>query len=92
MSKLSSDTQENLMSFVDGELEIADDFMEDASVYLQLRRFFSAMESLQDASQAMSIAERYLAQITETSHLLRYQFNVRTARERLHTLEQSVLY
>jgi hypothetical protein len=90
MSQFFSQRQENLMSFVDGELEMADDFMEDASVYLQLRHFFSAVESLQNASEAMNIAEWHLSQIMEKSHLLRYQCNIRTARERLHTLEQSI--
>lgn len=78
------------MIFVEGELEMADKFLEDAVVYLQLRRFFFAMESLKDASQAMEIAERYLGDVTEPNHLLRYQSNVLAARERVHLLEQSM--
>jgi hypothetical protein len=40
MFRLATDRQENLMSFVKHKLELADDFMEDATVYLQLHRFF----------------------------------------------------
>ena len=90
MDSPSSPTQENLMGFVEGELERADEFLEDAAAYLQLRHFFFAVESLQNASQAMEIAERYLSDVTEPNHRLRYQANVRAARERVRRLEQSI--
>ena len=90
MDTPSSYTQENLMGFVEGELEMADEFLKDAVVYFQLRRFFFAMESLHNASQAMGIAERYLGDVTEPNHRLQYQSNVRAVRERLRLLEHSI--
>jgi nicotinamide mononucleotide adenylyltransferase len=90
MPQLSGNTQENLTSFIDGGLEMADDFLEDAVVHLQLRHFFLAAESLRDASQTVNIVERYLPDVTESDKLARYQTNVSTARERVHMLEQSI--
>ncbi len=78
------------MGFVEGELGMANEFLEDAVAYLQLCHFFLAMESLQSASQAMDIAERYLSDVTEPNHRLQYQSNVRVARERVRHLEQSI--
>jgi hypothetical protein len=49
MPPLSDRTQENLLSFIEGGLEIADDFLEDAVVHLQLRHFLFAGESLRNA-------------------------------------------
>jgi hypothetical protein len=90
MSPLSDRTQENLTSFIDGELEIADDFLEDAVVHLQLRQFFSAAESLRDAAQTVNIVERYLPNVAERDKLRQYVANVSTARQRVHVLEQSM--
>ena len=90
MSPLSDQTQENLTSFIDGGLEMADDFLEDAVVHLQLRHFLFAGESLQNALQAMDLVERYLPAVAEHDQLRRYQANVSTARERVHVLEQSM--
>src|SRR4051812_11973392 len=90
MSPLPDQTQENLTSFIDGGLEVADDFLEDAVVHLQLRHFLFAGESLQNALQAMDLVERYLPAVAEGDQLRRYQANVSTARERVHGLEQSI--
>jgi len=91
MDSLSSPTQKNLTGFVEGELEWADEFLEDAVTYFQLRHFFLAIESLQHASEAMEIAERSLSDVTEPNHRRRYQSNVRAARERVRRLEQSIM-
>ena len=90
MDSLFGNTQENLMGFVEGELEIADEFLEDAVVHLQLRHFFVAMESLQNASQAIEIAERYLGNVSEPNQWQRYQSNVLAGRERVRLLQQSI--
>jgi hypothetical protein len=90
MPPFSNITQENLMSFVEGELEMADDFLEDALVHLQFRHFSLAAESLRDAAQTVNIVERYLPDVVESDQLERYQTNVSTARERVHVLEQSI--
>jgi hypothetical protein len=90
MPPLSDHTQENLTSFIEGGLEIADDFLEDAVVHLQLRHFYLAAESIQDAFQTMNIVERYFPNVAERDQLVRYQASVSTTRERVHALEQSI--
>src|ERR1051325_709909 len=90
MSSLSDHTQENLTSFIEGGLEIADDFLEDAVVHLQLHHFVFAGESLQNAVEAMDLVERYLPDVAERDQLLQYQANVSTARQRVYALEQSI--
>src|SRR3954447_9800464 len=90
MSPLSDRTQENLTSFIEGGLEMADDFLEDAVVHLQLRHFYLAAESLRDASQTMNTMERYFPNVAESDKLVQYVANVSTARERVHVLEQSI--
>jgi len=70
MSRPANYKQENLMSFVKHKLEMADDFIEDAAVYLQLRRFLFAVESLQKASRALDITEQYFCHITEADNLV----------------------
>ena len=69
---------------------MADDFLEDAVVHLQLRHFFLAAESLHDAAQTVNIVERYLPNVAERDQLLQYVASVSTARERVHVLEQSI--
>ncbi|MBV8708593.1 MAG: hypothetical protein JO182_18135 [Acidobacteriaceae bacterium] len=78
------------MSLIEGGLEIADDFLEDAVGHLQLLQFSGAVESLQNASQAMDLVERYLPNVSERDQVLRYQTSVTTARQRVQTLEQSI--
>jgi hypothetical protein len=90
MPPFSGHAQEDFMRFIEGELTIADDFLGDAVVHLQLHHFFLAIESLQDASQTMNIVERYLPGVAETHSLLQYQSNVSAARERVRLLEQSI--
>src|SRR4051812_38350757 len=90
MSSLPDQTQENLTSFIEGGLEIADDFVEDAVVHLQLHHFLFAGESLRNALEAMSLVERYLPEVAKSDLLLQYQTNVSTARQRVHVLEQSI--
>jgi hypothetical protein len=90
MPQPSDQTQKNLTSFIEGGLEMIDDFLEDAVVHLQLRHFFWAAESLQDAAQTVNIVEQYLPGIAESDQLLRYVADVSTARQRVHVLEQSI--
>jgi hypothetical protein len=90
MPPLSDHAQENLTSFIEGGLEIADDFVEDAVVHLQLRHFLFAGESLRNALEAMDLVERYLPDVAERDQTRRYQTSVSTARERVHVLEQSI--
>src|SRR3954451_5663380 len=90
MSPLPDQTQENLTSFIDGGLEMADDFLEDAVVHLQLHHFLFAGEALQNALQAMDLVERYLPDVAESDKLVQSLANVSTSRERVHTLEQSI--
>jgi hypothetical protein len=90
MPSLSDRAQENLTSFIDGGLEIADDFLEDAVVHLQLRHFLFAGESLRNAGEAMDLIERYLPAVAESDKLVQYVANVSTARKRVHVLEQSI--
>jgi hypothetical protein len=89
MPPLSDRTQENLTSFIEGGLEIADNFLEDAVVHLQLRHFLFAGESLQNALQAMDLVERYLPAVAESDKLVQYVVNVSTARERVQVLARS---
>jgi hypothetical protein len=90
MGSLSGNMQDDLIGFVEAELEMADEFLEDAVVYIQLRHFFFAMEALQNASLAMKIAERYVGDVTEPNCLLQYRSHVLAVRERVHLLEQSI--
>ena len=90
MSPFSDQTQENLTSFIDGGLEIADDFLEGAVVHLQLRHFLFAGESLRNALEAMALIERYLPDVAESDKLVQYVANVSIARQRVHVLEQSI--
>jgi hypothetical protein len=69
MPPLSDHAQENLTSFIEGGLEIADDFLEDAVVHLQLRHFLFAGESLRNALQTMDLVERYLPDVAESDLL-----------------------
>jgi hypothetical protein len=91
MPPLADYAQEDLTSFIEGGLEMADDFLEDAVVHLQLRHVFLAAEALRDASQTMNIVERYLPNVAERDKLVQYVANVSIARGRVHTLEQSIL-
>jgi hypothetical protein len=59
-------------------------------MHLQLRHFYLAAESLQDASETMNTLERYFPNVAESDQLLRYVATVSTARERVHVLEQSI--
>jgi hypothetical protein len=90
MSPLSDQTQENLTSFIEGGLEIAVDFVEDAVVHLQLRHFLFAGESLRNAGEAMDLVERYLPKVAESDKLVQYVAHVSSARQRVQVLEQSI--
>src|SRR4051812_44659467 len=89
MSQPSDQTQEHLTSFIEGGLEMIDDFLEDAVVYLQLRHLLFAAEALRDAAQTMNTVERYFPDVGESDKLVQYVANVSIARERVHVLEQS---
>jgi hypothetical protein len=90
MPLLSDQIQENLTSFIEGGLELANDFLEDAAVHLQLRRFYLAAESLRDASETMNTLEQYFPHVAESDKLVQYVAHVSSARERVHVLEQSI--
>jgi hypothetical protein len=89
MTPPSDQTQENLTSFIEGGLEMIDDFLEDAVVYLQLRHLLFAAEALRDAAQTVNIVEQFLPDVAESDQLLRYVADVSTARERVHVLARS---
>ena len=90
MPPFSDQAQENLTSFIEGGLEIAHDFLEDAVAHLQLRHFVSAGEALRDTLETMNLVERYFSGVAEGDKLVRYQADVSTSRERVSLLEQSI--
>ena len=90
MAPLPDQAQENLTSLIEGGLELAHDFLEDAVVHLQLRHYVLAGEALRDASQTVDFVERYLPSVVESNKLVRYQADVSTARERVQGLDQSI--
>lgn len=79
-----------LPGFVHEELTGAEEHIEDAVVYAQLRNFLSASTSLNRANLAIDMVERYLLTSGNKLETLTHQARLDTARRRVRRLIASI--
>ena len=77
-----------LTGFMQRELVMAQQQIEDAVVYLQLRNVISAAESLRRAMLLMNLMERYLQSTKGNAKAFSYQISIDRTRERIETLRE----
>ena len=77
-----------LASFMQRELVIAQEQIEDAIVSFQLRNVISAAESLGRARLSMNLMERYLQSTQGNPKAFSYQVSIDRTRERIETLRE----
>ncbi len=80
----------DLNYFLEGELEVADDFLSEASTSLMGGRYPAARDSLQYAESALDIIERYLQGLESSSEAAKFAPLIDGRRHRAQAIQQSI--
>ena len=80
----------DLNYFLEGELEVADDFISEANTFIMGGRYPAARDSLQYAESALEIIERYLQGIESSREGAKFAPLIDGRRNRVQLIQKSI--